>query len=59
MSFSLEVTENVLKLRLKNAIDALYSVHDRRVALLEAELSAPGREVAFISQAQDYFPDSK
>jgi hypothetical protein len=51
ISFSFEVMENVVKLRLKNATKTLYSVQDRRVALLEAEMSAPGREIAYISRA--------
>lgn len=59
MSFSLDVMENVIKLRLKNALDALYAVQERRVALLEAEMSAPGREVAYIVQARDQFPDQR
>ncbi len=52
---TLDVLENLMKLRLKPAFDALFSFHTQHFALTEAELKAPGREVAYIVRAQDAF----
>ena len=36
-------------------VKGLFSVRHRKIALLEGELKAPGREIAFISKAQETF----
>ena len=40
--------ENLAKLKLKELTNDLFSIGKRRVALTEAELKAPGRELAYI-----------
>ena len=51
-----EVAENVLKLRFGKLANLLFAASGHRVSLLEAELAAPGREVAYIIKAQEAFP---
>ncbi|HEX8432258.1 MAG TPA: hypothetical protein VF625_13300 [Longimicrobium sp.] len=46
---------NALKLDFAGAVDALLAGKTREIALLEAERSAPGRELAFISNATEKF----
>ena len=50
-----DVTENLMKLRLGNAARVLFSISQRRIAMMEAELQAPGREVAYIARAVTKF----
>lgn len=52
---TLDVLENLMNLRLKPAFDALFSFQRQHFALTEAELKAPGREVAYIVRAHDAF----
>jgi hypothetical protein len=53
MSVSLDVLENLTRLKFKTAFDSLFSLRARTLALTEAELKAPGREAAYISRAED------
>ncbi|HYO74858.1 MAG TPA: hypothetical protein VE010_00230 [Thermoanaerobaculia bacterium] len=46
-----DVVGNIAKLNLGAAVKALFEVRARRIALMEAELQAPGREAAFIVEA--------
>lgn len=50
-----EILENVAKFRLSKAAEAIFVLKNRQIALLEAEQSAPGREVAYIAQAKRRF----
>ena len=50
-----EAIESVLKLKLKNAAELIFSVSARRSSLLEAEANAPGRELAYIHSARRRF----
>jgi hypothetical protein len=52
----LEIAQELLHLRPKAAVDALFSVKARKADRLEAELSAPGHEVAFLRSAARRFP---
>jgi hypothetical protein len=53
------VLDAILHVRFSEAAKTVFNFYDRRVALLEAELSAPGREVAYIAQAIDAFGPDK
>jgi hypothetical protein len=48
----LEVFENLLRLRPSQAVKPLFAVRDRRLALWDAERSAPGRDVAYVLDAR-------
>lgn len=48
-----EVAENLPRLRFKRAVEPLFDVFDRKIALTEAELNAPGREVAYLVHARE------
>lgn len=44
-----EVIENIIKFRLSKFVDSLFYVSKTKVALMEAELKAPGKEISLIS----------
>ncbi|MEO0559110.1 MAG: hypothetical protein AAF170_13110 [Bacteroidota bacterium] len=46
---------NIMNMRPGSALRALIDVRRRKIALDEAELSAPGREIAYLAKAQDAF----
>jgi hypothetical protein len=50
-----EIAENLIKLKLGNLARLPFLITERRIALLEAERSAPGREVAYIYKAHNSF----
>ena len=50
-----ECLENLVKLQLGKLAKVPFTIRQRKVALLEGELKSPGREIAFISKAQDTF----
>jgi hypothetical protein len=50
-----EIAENLIKLQFGKLAKGLFSLRHRRLALLEGELKSPGREIAFISKAQETF----
>lgn len=50
-----EIIENIARLRFSTLAQKLFSATDRKIALLEAERNAPGREVAYIAQAKSAF----
>lgn len=52
---SAELIENIAKLKLSEAAKKLFSFRERKINLLETELSAPGREVAYILDAHERF----
>jgi hypothetical protein len=49
------MAEDLVKFKWSHAAELLFSFKDRRIALLEAESSAPGREVAYIASAREEF----
>jgi hypothetical protein len=51
----LELLENLVTLKFSKLSDPLFAIKKRKISLLEAELHAPGREVAYILKAQDQF----
>jgi hypothetical protein len=55
VSIPLGLLEHLTRLRFKSALDALFTLRDQQLALSEAELKAPGRDVAYIVRAQEAF----
>ena len=51
----LEVLENLVTLKFSKIVDPLFAIKKRKISLLEAELQAPGREVAYILKAKEHF----
>ena len=52
---SAELLEDILHLRPSKVVERLFAVSKQEVGLLEAELSAPGRELAYIAATRDRF----
>jgi hypothetical protein len=50
-----EILENALKLRLGKLAKGIFSYKEQKIALLEAEMKAPGREIAYIVTAREQF----
>lgn len=50
-----EVVESIATLKFSNAAQAIFSIKHRKAKLLEAELSAPGRAIAYIASAESHF----
>ncbi|WP_207481775.1 hypothetical protein [Arenibaculum pallidiluteum] len=57
VSFPFEVAENVVKLKWKDIADIPFKVCDYEIALTEAEMKAPGRELSYLVEAKKAFPD--
>ena len=57
ISTTLEIAENLVKIKWSKAAQALFSIRRRKLALLEAEASAPGREVSYVASAKGKFRD--
>lgn len=53
---SAEMLGDLLSFKWGKAAQALFSLKRRQVALLEGELTSPGREVAYIVKAKETFP---
>jgi hypothetical protein len=52
---TLEVLEHLAHAKFASAADAIFAASRRRLQLLEAEMTAPGREVAYVSAARSRF----
>ena len=50
-----QTAEDLVKFKWGNAAKALFSVSNRKIGLMEAERSAPGREIAYLVRARDAF----
>jgi hypothetical protein len=50
-----EIAESIASKKWGEAMRKVFWIHSRKVALLEAERNAPGREVAYVVQAQEKF----
>jgi hypothetical protein len=51
----LEVLENLLTLKFSKFVDPLFAIKKRQIDLMEAELNAPGREIAYLIKAKQSF----
>ena len=52
---SAELLEGLIKFKWGKAAKLLFSLQERKISLLEAELKAPGLEVAYLSKTRDRF----
>jgi hypothetical protein len=50
-----ELVENLLKLKLGKLAQSVFSIKQRKIALLEGELKSPGSEVAYILKTKSTF----
>lgn len=50
-----EVVENALKLKFGTLAKKLFEIREKRIALLEAERAAPGRQVSYVLHARKTF----
>lgn len=54
---SLEMLENIARLKFSKLAKTMFSFKENEIALLEAELKAPGNELAYISKIKTQFGD--
>lgn len=52
-----EVAENLAKLKFSKIAQLAFSMKNRKLSLMEEEMKAPGKEVAYISKAREKFPN--
>ncbi len=50
-----ETIENLAKLKISKVAKSFFAIHHKRVALAEAEMTAPGREVSYLIHANNQF----
>lgn len=55
VSVPLDIAEQLIKLKWSNIAKSLFFIRKRKLALMEAERSAPGRELAYIIKAKEQF----
>jgi hypothetical protein len=55
LTTSAEVVDNLLRFKFKPVVDAMFSVSDQRIQLMEVEQNAPGKEVAYIFATKRQF----
>ena len=53
-----EMLEGLLHLKPTQVIKALFTIKHRKVQLNQTELAAPGREIAYILKAREYFREN-
>jgi hypothetical protein len=54
-----ELLEDLIKLRLSKVVEPFFALRKREIQLMEAELNAPGREIAYILKAREAFPSEE
>jgi hypothetical protein len=54
----LTIIENLLKLTPSNIVDPLFAFRKRQLSLMEAEINAPGKEIAYILRTNETFSES-
>ena len=54
-----EIAESLVKFKWSNIAKKLFEVKHKQVALLKAEMSLPGREVAYIIKARERFNQAR
>lgn len=50
-----KMIEHIIKLKIGDAIEDLFSVRRQKADILEAELRTPGQEIAYLIKAQEWF----
>jgi hypothetical protein len=56
---SADVIGNLLTLKFSKLLDPLFAIKKRQLSLLEAEITAPGKEMAYIIKTRDVFQSEK
>jgi hypothetical protein len=56
MMISAEIIDGITQKRMTKAVDAVFSVRNQDIQMLEAERSAPNRELAYLYSANERFP---
>jgi hypothetical protein len=51
----LEILENLVTLKFSKIPDPLFAINKRKISLMEAELNAPGREIAYLIKSKQSF----
>jgi len=49
------ILEDVAHFKFSSAAERLFSIGEARLRLLEAEATAPGRELAYVTKAREQF----
>lgn len=53
----LEIIENLVTLKFSKILDPLFAIKKRELSLLEAEINAPGKEIAYLIKTREIFDD--
>lgn len=59
LTFPLATFERIIKLQFSQLFDPIFTVKKAHIALCEAELKAPGRELAYLHSVQDRFGNTR
>jgi hypothetical protein len=51
----LEIIENLVKLKLSKLTDPFFALKKKQLMLMEAEINAPGKELAYIIKSRETF----
>ena len=54
-----DVLANLLTLKFSRLLEPLFAIRKRQISLMEAELTAPGKEMAYIIQSREAFPSQE
>ena len=57
VKISAQILGDLVKMNLGDVADTVFSIFDREVNMMKAEINAPGRQVAFLSAAKSHFED--
>lgn len=55
LKIPLELIENLVSIKWSKLVDPLFAISKRKVSLLEAEMKAPGREMAYLVKSKERF----
>jgi hypothetical protein len=55
----LELLENLVKFNFSKIPDPLFAIKKRQLSLMEAEINAPGKEIAYIIKTNEAFSSQK
>jgi hypothetical protein len=50
-----ELIDNLVKIKWGKVAETMFTIQHRKLALLEAEMSAPGREIAYVYRTNEHF----
>jgi hypothetical protein len=58
ITLPLTLMEDLIRLRFSKLPEPIFALRKRKLSLLEAELNAPGRELAYVIKAEEEFSDN-